>query len=611
MIESEAPAQSVLVMPRRPSAPLRFFAAFLVGLLAALALGAGVIYAFERQFDGRVLPGIVVGGTELSGLDRDAARERLLASYAGVGQGAIVLDGPAGEMRIEYSAIGRTIDVEPLLDQALTVGRDGTPLERAVNEARLALQGVRLEPTVIYDPALLAAAVDRSLRPLDTDPVDASASRTKTGFTTKSGRAGQVVDRAAVLTAIEADLGKLDAPAELRVAVEPQSVEPDITDSEAREAKATAEKMSAELVLKDGDEAWPIKSGTVRNWIGFAPTEAGLGPTVDEAAVAKSIARMAKTIDRKPRNASFLLSKGGDIVGVTAGKNGRAVDVAGTAKVVAEAVTKRAGGAGGDVVEPVLKAATPKLSTAEAEQAAPLMKRISKWTTWFPISEKNGFGANIWIPAKLINGSVVAPGETFDFWNAVGPVTRARGFRQGGAIINGRTEPQGALAGGICSCSTTLFNAALRAGLKMGARKNHYYYIDRYPLGLDATVFISGSSVTTMSFTNDTDAPILIKGINTRKGSRGYVTFELYSVPTGRKVSFSAPTVKNRRSATTITERTSTLRAGVRKQIEYPVEGKDVWVTRTVRDGSGAVIHRDTYYSHYSRITGIILVGTR
>ena len=40
----------------------------------------------------------------------------------------------------------------------------------------------------------------------------------------------------------------------------------------------------------------------------------------------------------------------------------------------------------------------------------------------------------------------------------------------------------------MCSSSTTLFNAALRAGLQMGARSNHKYYINRYPLGLDATV---------------------------------------------------------------------------------------------------------------------------
>ena len=34
-----------------------------------------------------------------------------------------------------------------------------------------------------------------------------------------------------------------------------------------------------------------------------------------------------------------------------------------------------------------------------------------------------------------------------------------------------------------------------------------------------------------------------------------------------------------------------------------------VWVTRTVRKG-GKVIHRETYYSNYSRVTGIVLVGT-
>ena len=65
------------------------------------------------------------------------------------------------------------------------------------------------------------------------------------------------------------------------------------------------------------------------------------------------------------------------------------------------------------------------------------MKKLSEWTTYFPISERNGFGANIWIPAKLINGYVVAPGATFDFWKAVGPVTRDKGFKQGGAIIQG------------------------------------------------------------------------------------------------------------------------------------------------------------------------------
>jgi vancomycin resistance protein YoaR len=143
----------------------------------------------------------------------------------------------------------------------------------------------------------------------------------------------------------------------------------------------------------------------------------------------------------------------------------------------------------------------------------------------------------------------------------------------------------------------------------MGARRNHYYYIDRYPLGLDATVFISGNSRQTMSFTNDTEHPILIRGINSRSGGSGYVRFSLYSVPTGRKVSFSRPIVKNIRRASDSTQMTNTLAPGQRKRIEWPVDGKQVWVTRTVTDASGKVIHRNTYYSNYARITGIVLVG--
>jgi vancomycin resistance protein YoaR len=237
------------------------------------------------------------------------------------------------------------------------------------------------------------------------------------------------------------------------------------------------------------------------------------------------------------------------------------------------------------------------------------MRAISTWTTWFPIWSHNAFGANIWVPASVINGYVVLPGQTFDFWKVVGPVTRARGYGLGGAIIDGHTQAQGAIGGGICSCSTTLFNAALRAGYEMGARKNHYYYIDRYPLGLDATVFISGSSKQTMSWTNDTPYPVLIRGINTRANGKGYVTFKLYSVPNHRTVTISKATVRNVRHAGDSTQRSNALRAGYSQRIESPTDGKDVWRTVSVYQ-SGKLLSRKTYYSHYYAVTGIVLIGT-
>jgi vancomycin resistance protein YoaR len=239
------------------------------------------------------------------------------------------------------------------------------------------------------------------------------------------------------------------------------------------------------------------------------------------------------------------------------------------------------------------------------------MKKLSEWTTYFPIYVNNGFGANIWIPAMDLDGYLVAAGATFDFWKSIGPVTRERGYRDGGAIINGKTEPQGALAGGICSTSTTLFNAALRAGLKMGARRNHYYYISRYPLGLDATVFQSSSgSIQTMSFTNDTGYPLLIRAYKIRNGTSGYVKFEIYGVPTGRTVTIAPEVVKNIKPAIDTRVETNTLPVGTTQRLESPADGKDVWRTVTVRDANGNQLYQTTYYSHYSRVDGVTLVGT-
>jgi vancomycin resistance protein YoaR len=158
----------------------------------------------------------------------------------------------------------------------------------------------------------------------------------------------------------------------------------------------------------------------------------------------------------------------------------------------------------------------------------------------------------------------------------------------------------------MCSASTTLFNAALRAGLDMGARDNHRYYISRYPLGLDATV----SSAQTMSFTNDMKTSILIRGIRIEgSGGRGWVRFEIWGIDDGRTVSISKPAVRNVRKATTKVVYVNSLPHGVREQTEYPANGMDVAVTRTVRSRSGRLLHRETYRSPYQLWHGRIEVG--
>ena len=123
------------------------------------------------------------------------------------------------------------------------------------------------------------------------------------------------------------------------------------------------------------------------------------------------------------------------------------------------------------------------------------------------------------------------------------------GTGPGNAIEGGKITVTGAFGGGICTTSTTLFNAAFRAGMIPIARQNHNEYITRYPAGLDATVWIIGKTKQTMSFRNDTKYPILIQRAITGNGSKRWLTFKIWSVPNHRTSKISNTVIKHGPSA--------------------------------------------------------------
>lgn len=582
----------------------------IAGFVLALGFGSGAIFAYQGQYAARIYPGVTVAGVDVAGLTRDAARVKLETALGGYGQGTAVVAANGTTIRIAYSSVGRRADIGTLVDLAWSVGRsEAGPLQQAAQGVRSLIDGTRIDPRVLVDPDLVAAEVSSAAAVVDRQPVDATASASGTGFVATPATSGRGLDREALARTLLARLADPAAPATLEIAADTVPLEPAVSDADAAAAVQAAGRMAKVVVLTHGKETWKIPAATVRSWITFAADAGGYHPTVAPDAPVKALTALAKKVDQAAKDATFVVGRGSAPVGVIAGRNGRALDITASAQAVADAVIARAAGATADVPPVALAIATvePKVTTAEAQKTAPLMRRLSTWTTYYDVSASNGFGANITIPARTIDGYVVAPGAVFDFWSAIEPVTYARGYRDGGVIINGHSEPTGALAGGICSCSTTLFNAAARAGLAILERHNHYYYISRYPTGLDATVVKDGSSVKDMRFRNDTKYPILIRGY----ASPGVVRFDIWGPSTGRTVAFSRPTIRNVNRASDSVQYTTSLAPGVRKRVEYPVDGMQVWVTRTVRDASGKIIHQETWYSNYKRVDGLLLVGRK
>jgi vancomycin resistance protein YoaR len=608
----EQPAEEAAVTPSRRARILpRLVFGFLVGFVLALALAAAAAFAYDGAYDGRVLPGVHAAGVDLSGADRDLATTALTAALARYGDGRVVIRTVAGDITIPYRSFARRVDVAAMVDEAFAAGRSGGPVDRALSMLRLARDGTTLQPRLMLDAGGLSGAIETGLDRFSFPAVDSRVVVDGKRIYATQAITGRFFDVPTAAAMAYQQVSVLDAPSEIVIEAPVVRLAPRNGEIEASVAIAAADRMAKDVAVTFGSDHWTLKAPTVRDWLHYEFRADGTAwPAVDQAAVSASLAKVAKAIKVDAVSAIYLKSTSGPIVGVAPAKDGRQLDVAATSAAIVKVLDGRAAGTAGAPVPAVVAKLAPKLSTADAAKHGPVMSKLGSWKTWFPVSERNFFGANIWLPARIIDGTVLRPGQRFEWWSALGPVTAARGFGPGGFIAGDHTEPTGALGGGMCSSSTTLFNAALRAGLQMGARSNHRYYITRYPLGLDATVSKSaGGGGQTMSFTNDMKNPIVIRSFRYRASGKGWVRYEIWGIPDGRKVSLSRASVANVRKATTKTVLVSTLPRGAREQTEFPSNGMDTSVTRVVRGASGQVLHRDVYQSHYTLWNGRIEVG--
>jgi vancomycin resistance protein YoaR len=577
---------------------------FGVTLLAVTLFGSAFAVGYARVNEDRVLPGVDVGGVELAGLDRPSAANRLRLSLPELSQGNLVIDIGDSSTSVPFSAIGRDYDMEFMLDQALGVGRAPNFVEQLQEQLRTLISGTSVNPVARWDNNALVQKVSAIAMAAQRDPVDASLTRVDGRYIVNPSSPGQSVDVAGAVTNALAAVDNVST-ADAHISVVTTVVPPRIETATAQAAADLAEKvMGADVRVTGMQQQMIITSSQLRGWVHLDLNAEGTNwqLVVERAPVAAAVANHALVNDVPAQNASFKFEGGG--IAVVPSADGLAANVETTTDSIMAVLEGRAAGALGGVASLTLDSVPPTFTTAEATALAPEITKLGEWTTNYTPSPLNGNGINIEIPTDIIDGYVVEPDGLFDYLTVIGPITSPP-YTAGAAIVRGHTVMEGVLGGGMCSSSTTIFNAALRAGLDMRNRGNHFYYISRYPLGLDATVWISKSRRLTMSFVNDTGYPILIRGIN----ETGKVTFQIFGVDDGRTVEFSEPVVTNPVAAVDRIKYVDTLPAGVHKRVEFNSDGMDVSITRTVRDAAGNIIHEDTFNSDYGTVDGLTEVG--
>ncbi len=152
---------------------------------------------------------------------------------------------------------------------------------------------------------------------------------------------------------------------------------------------------------------------------------------------------------------------------------------------------------------------------------------------------------NIKAAMKKFDGIVIPAGEKFSFNQILESVNPEDGFVKEKVVLNG--EGTYALGGGVCQLSTTVYRAALNAGLPINERRAHTYAYDKYlPYGLDATIYLGAQDLV---FTNDMTTDLLVKPyIDGNK-----LVVALYGTQDGREVSIKRTNIRSRYSGDLVT----------------------------------------------------------
>ncbi|GAA4804657.1 VanW family protein [Nocardioides caeni] len=551
-----------------------------VVVVALVLLAAGGYVAAHAVAGDKVPRGTTISGVDVGGMTRDDAIAELEETFAPRESEAIALSvastsGETGNgQSVTPAELGLEVDYAASVDEA-GAGDSWSPGRQWDYFAG----GGDSDAVVTVDEELLDAKLLELSEGLGTPPEDGEVLFTADGVRTTDPVPGKAVDTDFAREALtDAFLGGEDS-----VALEVGAAEPDIDAEDVAEAvEAFANPAMANAVtLEFGDNRIRLQPRSFHRALSMTPEDGELVPAVDADVLARLVDKA--TSNGAPVDATVRLVKGKPRV--VPAKPGVSFEPEDVAEVFEGLLTKPLDERIGEVEAQVTEAEF----TTEDARALNVVEKVSEFTTYYPHADYRN--VNIGRAAELVDGTLLKPGEEFSLNGIVGERTRENGFTEGYIISNGILKLD--LGGGVSQMATTVFNAMFFAGLEDIEHKPHSFYIDRYPVGREATV---AWPTVDLHFRNDTDHGVLIHASVTPStfSSQGVVKVEMYSTKVWDIESKTSERYNYRGPATrTLTTPDCEPHTGY--------SGFDIDVTRIFRKhGESAVDHTEKFHTAYT-----------
>lgn len=570
------------------------FVAFLVALVVI------AIVTIQMSYTGRIYPGVRALGVPVGGMNREQARVALADQVTAMSNRSIVIGFKELNWTIAGHHLGVRPDVEPVIDDAFKLGREGSIFARLAFQLQLFTRGDSHEVQAPgFDPVAMGAFMQALAGAVDRPTSDAKLALVPDGTVQYvEGFAGRQLQVEATQRRLEDALAQPDV-ARVELVIEEQ--QPAVGSDELATAKAQADALlSSPLKIKFEELHWELAPKQLVTMASIQGTE---GVKLDRAAITTWATQLGKEVRQDPQNARFSWQNGVTSV-LRESKDGRALDVEKTVDlVVAKALT-----ADRTITLPV-SVTRPDVAESDADKLH-IQGAIEVARTSFAGSSPPK-QHNIGLATQRLNGVVVPPGKMFSFNKEVGSTSLDAGYKLGWGIANAganvKTVPS--VAGGICQVATTLFHSVFWAGYQLEERNYHLYWITGYNSrgveGLDATV--DEEADLDFRFVNNTENYLLIQ--SWVEGGR--VVFGLYGTKPdwNVKVQPGERTDVQKASQDQVVEEEPTLPAGQRLAVEGAMDGFKITNLRTVtRPGEEPRILRLS--SNYRSSRNVVLVGT-
>lgn len=279
----------------------------------------------------------------------------------------------------------------------------------------------------------------------------------------------------------------------------------------------------------DGTALSSISSVTISKWIQMNPSSTTPEIRLNPTEVKTYFASLPSTRLQAPTNGILEVDQENRLTKMQAPTRGQELNLSETLKNIQEALD------GNRKAKIVIDIAYGRFE-GEAADRLGIKEHLGSGHSNYSGSPSNR-RKNIALGAKKVDSSLIAPNTEFSLLHALGVIDGKNGWLPELVIKGNKTVPE--FGGGLCQIGTTIFRAALNAGMPITERRNHSYRVRYYePAGTDATIYDPAPD---FKFKNDSANWLLV----TKDMSGDDVNFHIWGTKDGRVASSSTPIVSN------------------------------------------------------------------